>query len=261
MRTIIRRLSTALSFLIVWIGLKNPWILYHEDVSSDYFGEAIGSNLFNAISNTFINFQKMIPSFVRVKTVNLIPVVFWTTLIILVVGIYITKDKKTDTRSISLKLGKQTGIVFIFSLVLLTYVFFDVHLEQKEIYEGQNYELYFQDNNHYGKELGGFWTKGKEQTSVILRSAQPVSDIHLALYGLAEGTITVQVGPAKKKIYRNKIDSLGGEVSLSAPKGFPMGKDFLYTITVSDSSGFVPYQLDNTVKDNRFLGVFVKITR
>jgi hypothetical protein len=260
-RDIIRRASTAISFLIVWIALKKPWILYHEDVSSDYAGEAIGSNLFHAISNTFINFQKMVPSFVRVETVNLIPVVFWTTFIILVVGIYINKDKKGEARSISIKLGKQTGIVFFLSLVLLTYIFFDIHLEKKEVYEGQNYALYFQDDNNFGYELGGFWTKGKRQTSVILASDQPVAAIHMMLHGLTEGTTEIQVGPAERKISRNIRNGLDGKVLFPAPIGFRLGKDYLYTITISDSSGFYPYRLDKTVKDNRFLGVFVKITR
>jgi hypothetical protein len=260
-RDTIKRVSTALSFLIVWIGLKNPWILYHEDVSSDYKGEAIGSNLLNTISNTFIDFKTLIPSFVRVKTVNLIPVAFWTALIILVVALYITKGKKTLPGSISLNLGKQTGIVFFLSLLLLTYVFFDIHLDKKEIYEGQNYALCFQDNNNYGKELEGFWTRGKSQTSVILRSAQPLADIHLALHSLVEGTTTIQVGPAKKKVPRSRIRGFGGKVSFSDPIGFPMGKDILYTITISDSSGFYPFRLDKNSRDNRYIGVFVKITR
>jgi hypothetical protein len=254
-------MCTALSFLIVWIGLKNPWILYHEDVSSDYKGEAIGSNLLNAISNTFIDFKTLIPSFVRVKTMNLIPVAFWTALIILVVALFIKKSKKTAPGSISLRLGKQTGIVFVLSLVLLTYVFFDIHLEQKEIYEGQNYELYFQDNNNYGKELEGFWTRGKRQTRVIIRSAKPMADIQLAVHSLVEGTTTVQVGPAKKKIPRSRIRGLGGKVSFSNPIGFPMGKDIFYTITISDNSGFYPFRLDKNSRDNRYLGVFVKIAR
>ncbi len=261
MRDIIRRASMALSFLIVWVALKNPWILYHEDVSSDYTGEAIGSNLLNTISNTFIDFQRMVPSFVRVKTVNPIPVVFWTALIILVVGIYITKDKKSGPRLISLRLGKQIGTVFFLSLILLTYVFFDIHLEQKEIYEGQNYELYFQDDNNFGKELEGFWTKGKRRTSVIFASDRRVDAIRISLSGLAEGTTSVQVGPAKKKIPRSRITGLGGKVTFHAPTGFRLGKEYLYMITINDSSGFYPYQLDVKSKDTRYLGVFVKITR
>jgi hypothetical protein len=203
----------------------------------------------------------MIPSFVRVKTVNLIPVIFWTTVIILVVGLYITKDKKREVRFISIKLGKQTVFVFFLSLILLTYIFFDIHLEKKEVYEVQNYALYFQDDNNYGKELEGFWTKGKRQTSVILASDQPVASIHMMLHGLTEGTTTIQVGPTEKKISRNKKNGLGRKALFPVPIGFRLGKDYLYTITISDSSGFYPYRLDKTVKDNRYLGVFVKITR
>jgi hypothetical protein len=259
-RDTIKWVGTALSFLIVWTALKNPWILYHEDISSDYYGEAIGSRLFEAISNTFIDFQKMIPSFVRVKTVDPIPVIFWTMAIILVVWLYIKKGKKADSGSTSLNLGKQTAVVFLLSFVLLAYVFFDIHFENKAVYEGQDYELYFQDNNHHGQELEGFWTRGERQATVILKSAQPLAEIHLAFHSLIEGTTTIHVGPARKKISRNENNGLGGNVSFSSPIGCPMGKGFLYSITIKESSGFYPFRLDRTVRDNRFLGVFVKIT-
>lgn len=259
-RDSIKRVCVALSFLVVWAALKNPWILYHKDLSSDYFGKAMSSNLLNSISNTFISFQKMIPSFVRIERVNWIPLIFWTVIIILMVGIYITKDKTRDSGSISLKMGKQTGTVLFLSFILLTYVFFDIHLEEKNVYAEPGYELYFQDDNHYGKELAGFWTKGKRQTSVILKSNKPVANIHLEWHGLEEGTTTIQVGPAKKNISRSKTKGLAGKVSFPAPKGFPLAKGYLYTITISDTSGFVPYQLDENVRDNRYLGVFIRIT-
>ena len=83
----------------------------------------------------------------------------------------------------------------------------------------------------------------------------------MMLHGLTEGTTEIQVGPAERKIYRNIRNGLDGKVLFPAPIGFRLGKDYLYTITISDSSGFYPYRLDKTVKDNRFLGVFVKITR
>jgi hypothetical protein len=260
-RAVIVRAGTALSFLVVWVALKNPWILYHEDISSDYGGKAMGSNLFKLISNSFIDFQKMIPIFVRAEKVNLIPLIFWIGFLIFVVSIYISSDKSKDYAPRSLKLRKQTGIVFFLSLVLLTYVFFDIHIERKDVFEGQNYELYFQDNNNFGKELGGFWTMGKRRTCVILGSAQPVADIHLTLYGPTEGTTTIQVGPAEKKISRTKKNGLEARASFPSPIGFPWGKIHLYTITIKDNSGFYPYRLDETVRDNRYLGVFVKISR
>jgi len=260
-RASIIRVSTALSFLVVWMAIKNPWILYHEDISSDYGGKAIGSNLLRTISNTFIDFQKWVPSFVRTDRVNSIPLIFWTTFIILVIAAYIVKDKKLEPRAVSIKLGSQTVIVFLLSLILLTYVFFDIHLEKKEVYEGQIYALYFQDGNNFGKELDGFWTKGRRKTSIILASERQVAAIRMTLNGLVEGTTTIQVGPSEKKISHNKRNGFEGKVSFPDPTGFRLGKDYLYTITISDGSGFYPYRLDKTTKDSRYLGVFVKIMR
>lgn len=259
MRSALIRVSTALSFLVVWAAVKNPWILYHEDISSDYYGQAIGSNLLHAISNAFVDFQKWVPSFVRTETMNPALLILWAAVLILIVATYITKDKKREARFIPIKLGSQTVIVFCLSLIFLTYVFFDIHLEKKEFYEGKNHTLYFQDGNNFGKELDGFWTKGKRRTSVILASDRPVAAIRMTLYGLTAGTTTVRIGPAEKKILRNKRTGLEGTVSFPAPKGFRLGKEYLYTVTISNSSGFYPYRLDKTAKDNRYLGVFVKI--
>jgi hypothetical protein len=150
--------------------------------------------------------------------------------------------------------------VFFLSLVFLTYGFLDIHLEQKEVFEGQNYALYFQDNNNFGKEQGGFWTKGESRTCIILGSTQPVADIHLTLSGPVEGTTTIQVGPAEKKISRTKKNGQEARASFPAPVGFPWGKIHMYTITIKNNSGFYPYRLDSSAKDNRYLGVFVKIS-
>jgi hypothetical protein len=260
-RSAIIRVSTALSFLIVWMAIKNPWILYHEDISSDYGGKAMGSNLLQMIGNTFFDFKKWVPSFVRADRVNPVPLIFWTIFIAFVIAVFILNNKKRERQSLSIKLGNQAVVVFFLSLILLTYVFFDIHLEKKDVYEGQNYTLYFQDENNFGKELEGFWTKGKRQTRVILASHRPVPEIHLTLYGLTEGTTTIQVGPSEKKISRITRNGLEGKVSFPAPTGFRLRKEYLYTITISDSSGFYPYRLDKTAKDNRYLGIFVKITR
>ena len=258
-RAALIRMSTALSFLVVWAAVRNPWILYHEDISSDYYGQAIGSHLLRSISNAFVDFQKWVPSFVRAESVNPVLLILWTAILILIVAIFIIKDKPGEARALPIKLGSQPAVVFLFSLVLLTYVFFDIQLEKKEIYEGQNHALYFQDSNNFGKELDGFWTKGKRQTSVILASDRPVAALRMTLYGLTAGTTTVRVGPAEKKIFRNKRTGLEGKAAFSAPKGFRLGKEYLYSITIGNSSGFYPFRLDKTAKDNRYLGVFVKI--
>ena len=259
-RTAVIHVSTALSFLVVWAGLKNPWVLYNEDISSDYTGKAIGSGLFQSISNAFIDFQKWVPTFVRTEMINPVPVILWTAVIVLAVADYIVYGKKQESRAGSIKGGIRTAAVLLLSLLLLTYVFFDIKLDKKEIYEDQDYALYFQDQNNFGRELDGFWTKGERKTSVILATDQPAESIRLTLTSPLQSTTTVQVGPDKKKIVRRKRDGVQGKVSFSHPVGFHLGNEYLYTITISDRSGFYPFRLDRTAKDSRYLGVFVKIT-
>jgi hypothetical protein len=259
-RSAVIHVSTALSFLVVWAGLKNPWILYNEDISSDYTGKVIGSGLFQSISNVFIDFQKWVPTFVRAEKVNPFPVIFWTAVIALTVAAYIVYGKKQESRTGSLIGGIRTAVVLLLSLLLLTYVFFDISLDKKEIYEDLDYALYFQDQNNFGKELDGFWTKGERKTSVILATDQPAESIRLTLISPLQSITMVQVGPDKKKIVRRKKDGFQGHLYFPHPVGFHLGNEYLYTITISDSSGFYPFRLDRTAKDSRYLGVFVTIT-
>ncbi len=258
-RNAIIGVSAALSFLAVWAALKNPWLLYHEDISSDYTGKAMGSNLLRMISNTFVDFQRWLPFFPRNEPVNLVPLIFWTSLIIFIVAIYITKDKQRQPSSVSIKPDKETAIVLSLSLIFLTYIFFDIHLERKGVDEAQNATLYFQDDNNYGREQDGFWTKGERQTSVLLALDQPEEAIRMTISGRSKGMTTIRVGPAEKKIVRSQTRDLREDVCFSDPVGFHLGRDYLYMITVSDNSGFYPYRLDKSTKDNRYLGVFVKI--
>ena len=39
-----------------------------------------------------------------------------------------------------------------------------------------------------------------------------------------------------------------------------MQKGYLYYLSFRDVPGFIPFKLDNSMKDNRQLGVFVKIS-
>jgi len=199
------------------------------------------------------------PSLREPEALNWLTLTIWIIAICVIVVIYIRKREEAKSKSPILKLARPICFVFLLSSLLLIYVFFDIHLDEKEVFREQKYELYFQDDNHFGREVGGFWTKGKRKTSVILKSPHPLSTIHLTLTSSVGGTTAVQVGSSEKKLKRTKSTGLSKSASFSSIKGFPMQKGHLYTITIEDSSGFVPYQLDRNVKDNRYLGVFVHI--
>jgi len=259
LRKTMKNAGIALSLLIVWGALKDPWIFYHEQYASELGGEFLFSKLTRALSNSFVQFHNLMPSLKELEVLNWLTLAIWIIAICIIVVIYIKKTEKEEPQTPSFKIVGHVCFVFLFSSLLLTYVFFDIHIDKKEVFEGQKFELCFQDDNHFGKEIGGFWTKGERKTSVILKSPQPLSTIHLTLNSSVEGVTSVQVGSSKKKMKRMRSTGLSKSATFTSIKGFPMRKGYMYYITIKDSSGFVPYQLDRNVKDNRYLGVFVQI--
>ena len=247
----------VLSAGMVWAALRNPWILYQEQYGSELGGEFLYSKLSRALSNSFVQFHNLMPSLRELVVLNWLTLIIWIIVICAIVVIFI-KKRGGATRTLLLRMTAHLCFVFLLSLLLFTYVFFDIHLGNKVVFPDQNYELYFQDDNNFGKEVGGFWTKGKRTTSVILKSPEPLSNIEVSLTSSAGGITSMQVGGVRKKVTRTKSTGYSTNVVFSSIRGFPFQQGYLYTITIGDSSGFVPFQLDRNVRDNRFLGVFVR---
>jgi len=258
-RKILATTGIVLSFAMVWAALRNPWILYHEQYASELGGEFLYSKLTRALSNSFVKFHDLLPSLKELEVFNWLTLVIWIIAICGIVVLYIQKNEIEKSRRLSLKMGGHLCFVFGVSLLLVAYVFFDIHRNNKAVFEEQNYTLYFQDDNHFGKEAEGFWTKGKRRASVILESPHPLAAIRIKLASSVGGFTSVQVGPSKKKINRAKSTGLSNDITFSPVKGFPLRQGYCYFITIEDSSGFVPFQLDRNIKDNRNLGVFVQL--
>ncbi|MBN1224947.1 MAG: hypothetical protein JXB23_16985 [Candidatus Aminicenantes bacterium] len=258
-RSIVMSATVASSFFVVWMALKNPWLLYHDNTASGLYDEATASNLLLVLSNTFIDFEKMFP-LISLEAIRWIPLIVWMIGAIVISLIFIKKAGKTKPESASLSIAGHLSVVICLSLLVLTYAFFDIRLDRKDAYQEQSCEIFFQDANHYGHELGGFWTKGKRETSVLLQSPHPLPHIEVSLTGRIKGTTEIRVGRFRKTIDRTKENDFRGAVAFSSSKGFPMHNNYLHSITIKDSSGFVPFKLDRKEQDNRYLGVFVAIT-
>jgi hypothetical protein len=248
-----------LSAGVVWGALRDPWILYHGRHVSDLRKEFLYSNLTRTLSNSFVKLYDLLPSLREIDVLNWLTLFIWISAICAMVILFIRNKYEAKYPRPSLRIVGHLCFVFIASTLLLTYVFFDIHLEKKAVFADQNYELYFQDDNHFGKEVGGFWSKGKRQTSVFLKSPQPLSTIEVTITSSVGGTTSVEVDKYKQKIKRTKRTGLSKKGIFSSIKGFPLKQGYFYAITIDSSSGFVPYQLDRKVKDNRFLGVFIQI--
>jgi len=248
-----------MSVSVVLAALKDPWILYHETIWGSDEG-LVGSNLARSMSNSFVSFEKWIPSLTRTQASSWGVTVFWLIVLSFVIVIFIKKPVKKAKERSPLRLALQLCLVFCLAIAVLVYAFFDIHLENKVTFENQNYELYFQNDDHFGKELGGFWTKALRRTDVILRSKTSLSAIQLSLSSPREGTTFVQVGAAKEIIERKKRTGFVSTPVFLSPEGFPKEESHLYYLSIKDVPGFFPYRLDKSVQDNRHLGVFVRIS-
>ncbi|MBN1222599.1 MAG: hypothetical protein JXB23_05090, partial [Candidatus Aminicenantes bacterium] len=244
--------ALALSSWVAWAALRDPWLLYHEQFASELGGDFLYSKFTRALSNSFVQFHALFPSLKETGALNLWTVVAWTAVLCAVITIYVKEKEPSKPRPLSLKMVGLPYLVLLLSLIFLTYSFFDIHLEDKEIYPQQDYALYFQDDNTFGKEIEGFWVKGKQHAHLILETNQPLSEISVTLTSPVEGTTSIQVGPYKRKVTRTKNTGFSRNITFSAIKGFPLGGFTLYTISIEDSSGFIPFQQDCRVKDNRY---------
>jgi len=253
----IHRILLLLSLGITFLCAKDPKLLYHEFLSFLVVLSKAYSNLMNSLSNSFVNFRILVPSLVNKYHLTWTPLIFWLLGFFIICFLFLRKEKKTSSATGNLR--KPTIAVFIISLLLTAYTFFDIHIDKVDQFKTKPYKLYFQDTNNFGQELSGFWAKGEIATEILIKTDFPVSNIVVKLSSPAPGKTKIRVGRSKQSILRNRTEGQEKTLSFPSPVGFPMRDGYLYSIRVQEDGGFYPFRLDPNVKDNRFLGVFVEI--
>jgi hypothetical protein len=251
------RILLFMSFGIAFLCTKYPELLYHEFLSHYTNLSPAFSKLMTSLSNSLINFRLFVPSLIKKTQILWAPLILWLMGFFCVCLLYLKKEKTalyTNER-----LRKPIIAVFTMSTLFIVYTFFDIHLGQANFYTNRPYELYFQDNNNFGQELQGFWTKGRKSSEVLVKTPIRASEIRVRLLSPAEGEATVRVGREKRSIPRGRIEGQEKALHFTSPVGFPWKGGHIYNIRVKEKRGFVPYQRDPEVQDNRFLGVFVDI--
>lgn len=255
---IITKILILLSFLMTLIFVNNPKLLYHENLSFSWSQNGIFSNFLTSISNFFIDFKKVVPTLASKENFSWIPLILWIFAAITITFIFLNKKKTRGQIKSVVKINTHLTYVLILSMSVITYMFFNIHLDDKHFYKNRTYQLYFQDENNYGKELDGFWTKGKSTTEVLVKSPGKASEISLSLSSRVGGKTIIQVGRLKRTINLNKGNRFKKTVAFPSPVGFPWKGEYLYYIKIKEDKGFIPNKLDSRTKDNRFLGVFIQ---
>lgn len=252
-------LLAGLTFLNTFILAKNTRFLYHENLSFPWAESGKISNVLNSLSNVFIDFTKFVPSLSSQEGITWIPLFFWILLSLLIGFFFIRRGRKSNGRILCQKIMVPIGAVFLVCAAVILYSFLDIRLDEQKSFQTKDVYVYFQDENTYGHEMDGFWTKGASKAEIIVKSPRKASIINLRLTCPSRGKTMVQVGNAIRFLSKKTSGESEMMVSFPKPVGFAWGENHLYAIKIRGESSFVPRKRDKRSTDSRSLGVFVRV--
>jgi hypothetical protein len=133
---------------------------------------------------------------------------------------------------------------------------------------------YFADDNAYNPEMDWFWVKGQSRADVILRA--PVADAgggrfvtkairRLAVEvenGARPDRVTVSTGRESQTLDLKPADVV--QLTMAVEPGVPYRRDqqptsYVYRVSITTTSGFVPFLEVPGSSDSRFLGARIRL--
>ena len=119
------------------------------------------------------------------------------------------------------------------------------------------FQIYFLDDNAYGREEDKtFWVKGESRAEFLIKTDRPMKRLVLKLSpGPLDTTVKASVdGRTQQVVVRDPQ-----QISFTLPPGFwYQARAYVWVVSISSSTGFVPIFHDVNATDTRFLGVRVK---
>ena len=124
------------------------------------------------------------------------------------------------------------------------------------------FQVYFLDANAYGLESNGeksFWVKGESRAEILVKVDKQMKRLVLTV---SAGPVATQVvAEVSGRSQRVELPAGGKQQLLfSLGPGYPYEGRWVWTASVSSSTGFVPMFHEASSTDTRFLGVRVKPT-
>jgi hypothetical protein len=137
---------------------------------------------------------------------------------------------------------------------------------------------YFMDDNAYNREGDAFWVRGESRADIMLRAPAPIETgpngerarplqvprMELMLEtGPKPSRVTIRTGAVEQVVEVPANDRR--TVTLPMGEGLPYKPypenptNYVYAISIESSTGFIPL-FETGGRDNRFLGVFVRMT-
>ena len=249
----------VLSLLAAFLTLNHPQLLYHENLANGLDPRGSSSQLLASLSNAFIDLRGSVPALSGQKAAHGEALAAWILAALLLTFLFL-KKRRIEGRPVNYRQAAWP-LVFVHGLsaLFIAYVFFDIRLNNPAGLGPDKVRVFFQDDNHYGPEQGGFWTEGRSLTRLLIQSRQKVKTIAVTVSSPPGGKTFVQVARSREIILRNKAKGLEQTSVFRGPVGFPWKGGHLYLLQIQETNSFVPFQLDRRVRDNRRLGAFVRI--
>jgi hypothetical protein len=258
---VIRKALVIVSFFLVYVGLRNPRLLY-QDSMSFLLGPGhpeLPSQLLSSLKGLLIDWTGWVPTLVTtVREQRTWGIAFiWIFAVLAITFISLWKGRVKSPGPVRLGLKGHLALVLILGMVFVTLSFFNVRLENGFGLNGG--EAFAQDENSLGPELNGFWVRGESRAALIIQTDRPASEFSVRLQSPVEGKATVQLGSQKKEWTRPSRNMAEQVVVFSSPRPFRWKGRHLYTLMIEEKGGFYPYNIDMNSRDKRFLGVFVRL--
>jgi len=249
----------GLSAMITFFGIRNPWLLYQADLADTRTTQGAYGPLVSSLSGAVIDLRKSVPLLVGREGIQWFPLTAWVCAIALL-AFGMVKFARTGRGAPPYdRLELSASVVVSVSILVLGFLSFNIRLDNISAFDGKGYELIFQDENQYGKEMGGFWTKGNRKCSLFVGSPEPLSEIMVTLSSPLRGRARLQVGRFICTAARRGEMDLKRTIHVSSPQGIRWKGRFLYYVNVRENTSFVPSEHTASSRDKRPLGVFVEI--
>src|SRR5690606_32015637 len=111
---------------------------------------------------------------------------------------------------------------------------------------------YFMDEESY-PEPQAFWVRGETTSEVVIQPDTPhPAEVVLLRNGASEHTVLISSGRWREEMRLGP----GEERTLQVPLDLARGAT---AVRIRTSAGFTPSAVDPTSRDNRYLGVWVKV--
>lgn len=256
---VIKSALAGLSLIIVLVSLSTPGLLYHTNVNPRRGNMELESRFLSAAGNLLFDPVKWAPSLNASASLNAWPLAAWILLAALLTFIYSRPRSRPPGEGRLFTPASRAAIVLAASLLVLAFAFIRVHLDPRTACRTEAGEWFFQDENQYGPESSGFWTKGSREAVVVLRSPVRLSVLIVGLTSAAAGEAEVRADRYRRTIRHDPHAAARNDLVFPEPSGLRWRGGYLYVIGVRERRPFVPYLLDRSVQDNRTLGVFVEI--